>query len=294
MSGITRREAIAAGAALGASFAPHVSGAQDGKVIKKGKLKQGAALWCWESRGVKLEQLCKEGAKMGLSCVDIVYPEQWKIVRDAGLVPTTGRLKGASVIHEGVNDPKFHDRIVKAIEEYVPQAAAEGVPDVILFYGNRKDGMSDTEAIENSVACLNRCKAAAEANKVSIVLEILNSKVNHKGYIGDNSNYCLAVVKGVNSPYVKLLYDIYHAQIMEGDVIRTIQTQNKWIGHYHTGGNPGREDIDETQELYYPAISQAVLRTGYTGYYVHEFIPRKSGDPIQSLRRALEICDVDV
>jgi len=286
---LSRREAIVGAGALTLS-AMTPADAQD-KTVKKGKIKQGACLWCWTSRKVTLEQLCKAGAEMGLACIDLVKPEGWKVVRDHGLAVSTG-LVGAGSIANGVNDKKHHDTILRAFEENIPKAAAEGVRNVIVMFGNRVPGMSDPEAIDNSIECLNKAKVIAEASKVTIVLEILNSKVDHAGYIGDNSAYCLKIIKAVNSSYVKYLYDIYHAQIMEGDVMRTIQKESQWIGHYHTGGNPGRAEIDETQELNYVAITKAVIKTGFAGYYAHEFIPKKA-DPIQSLRDAVALCDVE-
>lgn len=290
---ITRRAALLAPGALALGSAGLASAApaqEGGKVVRIGKVKQSVARWCFGK--IPLPELAKACAEMGMAGIDLLGPNEWKIVKDHGLVVTTGMV-GAGGIGEGLNDPKHHDRIVRAFEENIPKAAAEGVPNVICFFGNRVPGMSDQEAIDNSIACLNRCKPIAEQHKVTIVIEILNSKVDHKGYIGDNTPYCFKILKAVNSPYVKLLYDIYHAQIMEGDVIRTIQQNHAWIGHYHTGGNPGRGEIDETQELNYAAITKAVLRTGFQGYYAHEFIPKRP-DPLKSLRQAVALCDVDV
>jgi hydroxypyruvate isomerase len=285
---MTRRGWMGAAGALAAGA---LAGAQDEKkVVKKGKLKQGACLWCWQSRKVTLLDLCKAGAEMGLACIDLVGPKEWKVVQDHGLAVSTGMV-GAGGINEGLNEPKHHDTIVRAFEANLPKAKEAGVRNVICFFGKR-NGMSDAEGIDHSIACLNRVKAVAEENKVAIVIEILNSKVDHKDYIGDRTPYCLAILRAVNSPYVKLLYDIYHAQIMEGDVIRTIRDHAQWIGHYHTGGNPGRAEIDETQELQYVPISRAVVKTAFAGYYCHEFIPKKA-DPIQSLREAVALCDVE-
>jgi hydroxypyruvate isomerase len=199
---------------------------------------------------------------------------------------------GAGSIPNGLQDKKNHDKIVKALEENMPRAAKEGVPNVITFFGNRR-GMDREEAVENSIACLERCKPIAEANKVMLAIEYLNSKVNHKDYLGDNTPYCVKIVSAVNSPYIKILYDIYHAQIMEGDIIRTIQNNHQWFGHYHTGGNPGRNEIDDSQELNYAPICKAILKTGFKGFVAHEFIPKKK-DIVQSLRDAAAICDVDI
>lgn len=282
---ISRRAVLGTSAALAALPA---FGAQD-KVVKNGRLKQSACFWCWKNRKVTLEQLVTAGAEMGLAAIDLLSPAEWKIATDAGLKVSTA-LVGAGSIADGLNREENHAKIIKAFEENIPKAAKEGVRNVITFYGNRK-GMEDGPAIENSVKCLEKVKAVAEEHKVTIVIELLNSKVDHPDYIGDRSPYCVEVVKRVNSPFVKVLYDIYHAQIMEGDVIRVIRNNHAWFGHYHTGGNPGRAEIDETQELNYVPISKAVLETKFDGYYAHEFIPKKA-DPIQSLRDAVALCDV--
>jgi hydroxypyruvate isomerase len=285
---LSRREAIVGAGAL--ALAAAAAGAQDDRrVVKKGKIKQSVARWCFGK--IPLPELAKACAEMGMAGIDLLKPEEWKVAKDHGLVCTTA-LVGAGSIAHGLNDKKHHETILRAFEENIPKAAAEGVPNVIVMFGNRVAGMSDAEAVDNSVECLNKAKGIAEANKVTIVIEILNSKVDHKGYIGDNTPYCLKVIKAVNSPYVKLLYDIYHAQIMEGDVIRTIQNEHQWIGHYHTGGNPGRGEIDDSQELNYVAITRAVIKTGFTGYYAHEFIPKRP-DPLKSLREAVALCDVE-
>lgn len=281
---ISRRMAIGSAAALAALPAF----GQD-KVVKNGRLKQSACFWCWKNRKVTLEQLVKAGAEMGLAAIDLLGPNEWKVATDAGLKVSTASV-GAGSIADGLNREENHAKIIKAFEENIPKAAKEGVRNVICFYGNRK-GMEDGPAIETSVKCLEKVKAVAEEHKVTIVIELLNSKVDHPDYIGDRSPYCVEVVKRVNSPYVKVLYDIYHAQIMEGDVIRVIRNNHPWFGHYHTGGNPGRAEIDETQELNYVPISKAVLETKFDGYYAHEFIPKKA-DPIQSLRDAVALCDV--
>jgi hydroxypyruvate isomerase len=291
MAGVTRREAITAGGAAalgGAMAAGPARAAQEGKVVKIGKIKQSVSKWCFGK--YKLDEFCKICKEIGLVGIDLVGPGEWKQIRDAGLIPTMG--SGAGSIPDGIQDPKNHDKIVQKLEEVMPKAAAEGVPNVITFFGNRK-GMEDGPAIENSIACLQRCKPIAEANKVTLAVEYLNSRVDHKDYLGDRTPYCVKIVSAVNSPYVKILWDIYHAQIMEGDIIRTIQKNNQWFGHYHTGGNPGRNEIDEGQELNYAAICKAILKTGYTGYVAHEFIPKKA-DPIKSLRDAAALCDVDV
>jgi hydroxypyruvate isomerase len=192
-------------------------------------------------------------------------------------------------IEHGLNDPANHDAIVSGLQAGIPQAARAGVPNVITFFGNRR-GRSDSEAVANCVAALNRVKGVAEDHGVTICIELLNSKVNHKDYQGDRTPFGVEVVAAVNSPRVKLLYDIYHMQIMEGDVIRTIREHQQWIAHYHTGGVPGRNEIDDTQELNYATIARAIADTGFNGFFAHEFVPLR--EPLTSLRAAVELCDI--
>jgi hydroxypyruvate isomerase len=196
---------------------------------------------------------------------------------------------GGGTIREGLNNPANHDRIVANLTAAMPKAAALGVPNLITFFGNRQ-GRSDRDAIESCVGALNRLKGAAEQHGVTICVELLNSKVDHPDYQGDRSAFGVAVVSAVDSPRVKLLYDIYHMQIMEGDVIRTIRQHHAHIAHFHTGGVPGRHELDETQELQWPAICRAIVETGFAGYLAHEFVPVH--DPMTSLRQAVELCDV--
>jgi len=196
---------------------------------------------------------------------------------------------GAGTIEDGLNEPANHAAIIGAFEEHIPLAAREGVPNVICFFGNRR-GMADGPAIENSIRCLRECAPIAESEGVTILVEVLNSKPGgHVDYMGDHMSYALEVMRAVDSPRVRILYDIYHMQTMEGDIIRTLTGARDWIGHYHTGGVPGRAEIDGTQELHYPAIVRAIRDTGFTGYMAHEFIPR-SGDPLRSLAEAVDLC----
>ncbi len=283
---LTRREAFATGAL---ALAAPLSAQDDKKVVKRGKIRQSVARWCYGK--IKLPDLCKACAEMGLPAIDLLGPAEWAVARDHGLAVSTAMVGGGIDIPNGLNHKDNHDKIVKTLEANIPRVKEAGIPNIVCFFGNRR-GMADQEGIDNSIECLNKVKALAEESKVTIVVENLNSKVDHKDYIGDRMGYCLAVIKGVDSPNVKVLYDIYHAQIMEGDIIRTIQQSHKWIGHYHTGGVPGRAEIDETQELHYPPIVKAILKTGFAAYMAHEFIPRKA-DPIQSLRDAVALCDVE-
>jgi hydroxypyruvate isomerase len=296
MAKMNRREAIVktsaaavSAVALAKSGRAEPRAGQTAKnIVKNARLKQSVCYWCYQGKKVSLPDLCKASADMGLVAVDLLGPDQWETARQHGLKCSVGSIAAGS-IPDGLNNKANHDTIIKAFEKNIPLAAKAGVPNVIVFFGNRR-GMSDAEATENSVIGLNRARKIAEDYGVTIVIELLNSKVNHKDYQGDRTPYGVQIVKAVNSPRVKLLYDIYHMQIMEGDVISTIKENHQYIAHYHTGGVPGRAEIDTTQELNYPAICKAIIDTGYTGYLAHEFIPRR--EPITSLREAAALCDV--
>ena len=237
----------------------------------------------WPFAKIPIREFFRAVADLGLTAVDLLTVEEWLIAREFGLTCSMGSGLGGTIV-EGLNDPANHEGIVKGLTEGIPRAADAGVPNVITFFGNR-GGRSDREAIANSVAALRRVVPVAERHGVTVCIELLNSKVDHKDYQGDRTPYGVAVVNEVDSPRVKLLYDIYHMQIMEGDVIRTLGANRQWIAHYHTAGVPGRHEIDDTQELYYPAIFRAIRDTGFTGYVAHEFIPVR--DPLTSLREAV-------
>ena len=286
---ISRRDALktAGAVAAGAMLAGTETAAQD-KAIKNGRLKQSVCRWCYQR--IPLEDFLKQVADMGLPAVDLLQPEEFEVAKKYGLTVSVGYPgKGGGTIPDSINNPALHDQIVEAFKAGIPRAKEAGVPSLITFFGNRK-GMPDDQAIANSVACLNRIKPIAEEHDVTVVVELLNSKVNHKDYQGDKTPYGVEVMKRVGSKNVKLLYDIYHMQIMEGDIIRTIRDNKDYIAHYHTGGVPGRNELDPTQELQWPAIVKAILETGYTGYFAHEFIPLR--DPMTSLREAVVLCDV--
>jgi hydroxypyruvate isomerase len=278
---VTRREALAAGLAL---LAPRAGAAE--RVVRKGRLKQSVSRWCYKA--IPDREFYRAVADMGLPAVDLLEEDQWPVVREYGLVCSMG-YGGGGTIKDGLNVLANHDAIVKGLSESIPRAARLGVPNVITFFGNRR-GMPDATAIANCVAGLNRVKKAAEDNAVNVCVELLNSKVNHPDYQGDHTAFGLEVVRAVASPRVKLLYDIYHMQIMEGDVIHTVREHHDWIGHYHTGGVPGRHELDDTQELNWRAVCAAIADTGYTGYVAHEFVPTR--DPLTSLREAVALCDV--
>jgi hydroxypyruvate isomerase len=254
--------------------------------VKNARLKQAVSRWPF--RTIELPDFCRACAEMGLTAIDLLEEPEWAVVRRYGLVCSMGYAGGGS-IPNGLNVKANHDAIAAGFAKLIPRAAAEKVPNVITFFGNRR-GMSDEEGIATSVEGLNRVKKIAEDHGVTICIELLNSKVDHKDYHGDRTPYGAAIVKAVNSPRVKLLYDIYHMQIMEGDVIRTIRENRDLIAHFHTGGVPGRNEIDDGQELNYRTVAKAIAEIGFTGYVAHEFRPTR--DPLTSLREAIAICDV--
>jgi len=252
----------------------------------RGRLKQSVSRWPYAK--IPLPEFCRAVADMGLTAIDLLEEPEWAIAREHGLTCSMGYAGGGS-IRDGLNVVANHDAIVRNFEQTIPRAAAMKVPNVITFFGNRR-GMSDETAIANCVAGLNRVKRIAEDQGVTICVELLNSKVNHPDYQGDRTAFGVAVVKAVGSPRVKLLYDIYHMQIMEGDLIKTIGDAHEHIGHYHTGGVPGRHELDDTQEVNWAAVCRAIVATGFTGYLAHEFVPTR--DPLTSLREAVALCDV--
>ena len=287
--GLSRRELISsASVAALAQYLPDVARAEQGQngALGRRRFTQSVCRWCYAT--IPLRDFCQAVAKMGLTAIDLLAPDEWPVAGEFGLTCSMGSGLGGP-IERGLNDPANHDTISTSLTAGIPQAARAGVPNVITFFGNRR-GMSDKDAINNCLTALNRVKGVAEDNGVTICIELLNSKVNHKDYQGDRTAFGVEVVSAVNSPRVKLLYDIYHMQIMEGDVMRTIRDNQQWIAHYHTGGVPGRNEIDNSQELNYPAIVRAITDTGFSGYMAHEFIPKR--DPLTSLREAVALCEV--
>jgi hydroxypyruvate isomerase len=288
MSKISRREAlVTAGAALAGSAVASGRGAMAGeRLVKNGRLKQSVCRWCYAK--IPLPELCKAVAEMGLTAIDLIDEKDWPVLKEHGLICSMGWQTGGD-IPNGLNDPANHDLIVNGLVGALPRAAKAGVPNLIAFFGNKK-GRSDEDAIKNCVIGLNRVKNAAEDSGVTVCVELLNSKVDHKDYQGDRTWFGVEVVKQVASPRVRLLYDIYHMQIMEGDVIRTIRDNKEWIAHFHTGGVPGRHELDDTQELNWRTVAKAIADTGFKGYMAHEFVPTR--DPLTSLREAVVLCDV--
>ncbi len=224
---------------------------------------------------------------MGLSGIDLAKPEEWPTIQKHGLV--SSMVYSAGTIPDGWNRKENHDRLEKEMREGIERAAAAKLPNVITFSGNRR-GQSDEEGKENCILGLRRVKKMAEDSGITICLELLNSKVNHKDYQCDHTAWGVDVMKGVDSPKVKLLYDIYHMQIMEGDIIRTIRDNIQYIGHFHTGGVPGRHELDDTQELQWRTVAKAIADLNFQGFMAHEFVPTK--DPMTSLRQAVTLCAV--
>jgi len=283
---ISRRQLMASAAGIAALASIRATWAEEIKrIVKNGRINQSVSRWCYGK--IPLDKFCDICAQMGLKGIDLLQPDELPAAKKAGLVCT---MLFSHSLTEGLAHTKNHDECLAKLKTSINAASEFGFPNVICFPGNRY-GISEDDGIKNTVEGIKKIIAHAEQKNVTLHLEYLNSKVDHKDYMFDNMKFGVEVCKQVGSDRVKILYDIYHAQIMEGDIIRTIQKNKQYIGHYHTGGVPGRNDIDETQEVYYPAIMKAILKTGYTGYIAHEFMP-KSSDPLKSLERAIEICDV--
>jgi hydroxypyruvate isomerase len=278
---ITRRKVLqAAGAAALASPMAQADSPSGGR------LNQSVARWCY--RNIPLEDLARESKRIGLKGVDLIDHTEWPVVQKYGLVPAM--TPGAGTIAHAFNRPDHHDELVKEMEGNITLAATAGVPNVITFSGNRA-GQPDAEGLENCVIGLNRCKKFAEDKGVTICVELLNSKIDHHDYQCDHTVWGVELIKRVDSPRVKLLYDIYHMQIMEGDIIRTIRDNIQYIAHFHTGGVPGRHELDGTQELTWRAVATAIADLDFKGYVAHEFVPI-APDPIKSLEQAYQTCKV--
>jgi hydroxypyruvate isomerase len=283
-----RRHFVTALAAAG-TMSAQPSAPSATNIVRKGRLKQCVTKGVFTN--MSLDDMAREAARLGCKGFDLIEPADWPILKKHGLLPTMYPPGPGGTIPDALNRTENHARLEKLMHDALDLSAANGAPNVITFSGNRK-GMSDAEGADNCVAFLNKVKAHAEDKGVTICMELLNSKVNHKDYMCDHTTWGADVMKRVNSPRVKLLYDIYHLQIMEGDIARTIKDNIQWIGHFHTGGNPGRHEIDDTQELNYRFIAKTIADLGFTGYVAHEYSPTRGNDPIKSLSQAMEIFDV--
>lgn len=254
----------------------------------KGNINHSVCHWCYGS--IPLEEFAEHAKDMGLTAIDILNPNQWAAVEKYGLICSVARDDTFINIPNSFNDPSLHEKLKQGYFNLIDQAVDHGIPNLIVFSGNKR-GMDDATGIENCAKGLDPIVEYAEKKKITLVLEMLNSKRSHKDYQFDNTPLAVELAEKVGSERFKLLYDVFHMQIMEGDVIETIKKYNKYFGHYHTGGVPGRNEINGTQELNYPAIMQAIVDTGYKGYVAQEYIPTYE-DKIASLREGILICDV--
>jgi len=292
VTNLVRRDALGRiiGGVLGAALSVVITPTAKASPKPAGRLKQSVCRWPYQS--VKLDEHCRRLKQMGFVGIDLLQVDEWPVARDAGLTVSMGYpTRRDDFIKTGFNNPAHHPLLLNELETTLPLAQKAGVPNVIAMFGNRDPARDDPAAIDACIAGLTKIAPLAEETRVTVCVELLNSRINHPGYQGDHTAFGVAVMKGVNSPRVKLLYDIYHMQIMEGDVIRTIQDNIQWIGHFHTGGVPGRHEIDGTQELNYHAIARAIADSGYAGYVAHEFTPTHP-DPYTSLADAFQICSV--
>lgn len=293
----TRRRFLATSAAtLAAAHLSHRLSAADAASGLKGRINHSACKWCY--KGIELDDLCRAGKEMGLTSIDLVDPVDFPTLKKHGLTsamisfPVIKDAAGNEVgsIPHGFNNPANHDLLVQAYEPHIKGSADFGAKHVICFSGNR-NGLDDEDGLKNCVAGLKKVLPIAEKHGITLVMELLNSRVNHPDYHCDKSAWGVELCKRLGSTNFKLLFDIYHMQIMEGDIIATIKRDHQYFAHYHTGGVPGRHEIDESQELYYPAIMNAIVNTGYKGHVAQEFIPARP-DKLASLKQAVGICDV--
>ena len=285
---LTRRQILGSAAlAVGASTLPAPAMAQVGKIVKKGRIKQAICGGCLRKSGLSMGDTVALLKKMGLAGMDFVGRGDWPLLKKSGLAATM--VGGAGSIRKGLNDKSMHAKFLGDFKANIKAAAESKWPNVICMAGDRK-GIGDKEGMDNCHAVLKEAVKIAEDLGVTICMELLNSKVNHPGYMCDKSEWGFELCRRVNSPRFKMLYDIYHMQIMEGDLIATIRKNIQFIGHFHTAGVPGRHELDESQEIFYPAVMRAIAETSYQGYVAHEYTPTR--DPVKSLTQAVEACDV--
>jgi len=266
-----------------------LAAAEDRPAATKGRLKQSVCYWCFDR--IELEAFARHVAAMGIRSIELVPPEKWSILKRHGLICALTPSHG---FVEGWNRKENHAMCEEKVKQAIDATAAAGFPSVITFSGFRK-GMPDDVGLENTVAGLKRVIGYAERHKVNLCLEVLNSRVNvemkgHPDYMADKVEWAVEVCRRIGSPRMKILFDIYHVQIMQGDIITRIRQFHEYIGHYHTAGVPGRNEIDDTQEINYAPIFKAIAETRFEGYVAHEFIPTR--DPLQGLREAVALCDV--
>lgn len=286
---MNRRSALSALAGVAVSGCAQQPPSSPPPVLpRKGRIKQAVCGGCF-GRGTPFEVMCWESTRLGIKGFDLRGPKDFEILKKYNLAPSM--VPGIGSIRDGIITKENHDALEKRAHELIDAAAAAGAPNVIALSGERK-GMPDPQGADNSVAFFNRIKSHAEEKGITICLELLNSKVDHPDYMCDHTSWGVDVMKRVNSPRIKLLFDIYHMAIMEGDLIRTIRANIQWIGHFHTAGNPGRNQLDENQEINYRAVAKAIAELNFQGFVAHEYSPTKGADPIRCLEQAVEIFDV--
>jgi len=253
----------------------------------KGNINHSVSPWCYSE--YTLDQLCEISKGIGITGVDLCGPKDWPTLQKHGLY--SSMCNGAELgLYDGFNDTKFHDKLIRNYTDMIPLVAKNGYKNLICFSGARR-GISDETGWKNCEAGIKKLISLAEKNKLILCMELLNSKIDHKDYQCDRVEWGVELCKRINSENFKLLFDIYHMQIMEGDIVRNITDYHQYLAHFHTGGIPGRHEIDDTQKLYYPAVMRAIVAAGFKGYVGQEFVP-KQADKIASLRAAIQICDV--
>lgn len=294
---ISRRSLIHLTAGLGAAGAAALSlpgcaamREPEEEAVPRARFKQSIAYWCFEKHW-DLAAMCRVANQLGCESVELVEPQHWPLLKEHGLICA---LHGSHGFEKGMNNPEHHDMCIGKMRDSIDACAEHGFPNVITFTGFRED-IPDDEGIKNCVNGYKKVIGYAEKKNVNLCLEMLNSRVDvkmkgHPGYQGDHVDYCMEIIKQVGSPRMKLLFDVYHVQIMDGDIIRRIRQYGDYIGHYHTAGNPGRGELDDRQEINYKPVVEEIARTGYSGYIGHEFVP--TGDPLQGLKQAVALCDV--
>ena len=286
-----RRTFIGSSVASSVSLVSTAGVAMESKAITpsdlKGNINHSVCRWCYSK--IPMEDFLQSLNDLGITAMDLTGPEDWPLMKKYGI--HASMCWGAGLgIEKGWNDSKLHEELIKDYLQMIPKVAEAGYTNLICFSGNR-NGLNDKDGLKNCAVGLKQIMPLAEKHGVVIQMELLNSKVDHNDYMCDHAEWGVALCKEIGSENFKLLYDIYHMQIMEGDIIRTIQEHHAYFGHYHTGGNPGRHEIDETQELYYPAIMKAILETGFKGHVAQEFIPTWE-DKIAALKQGVTICDI--
>ena len=286
---VIKNMALAASAVIAAPAASFASYNKTGKKSKlKGNINHSVSRWTFGY--LSLDELCKAVKEIGFSAIDLVKPKDWPTLQQHGIYSSMCYTAGDNNLNKGLNNPVYHENLIKEYLETIPVMAKAGYKNLICFTGKR-EGMDDETGMKNCMDALKKILPLAEKNGVTMVMELLNSKIDHKDYMCNHVEWGAELCKRVSSENFKLLFDIYHMQIQEGDIIRNIRDYHQYIAHYHTGGIPGRHEINDTQELYYPAVMKAIVETGYKGYVAQEFVPTMK-DKLDSLKEAIKICDV--